>query len=75
MRVGPEVEIINRSLLISHIDVEGKQIYGGERAPAQNFEEGWKPIAIVIGLGRRCIRYFRHFVADLRLGGDYWRGD
>ena len=36
----PEIEIVNRSLLISHVDVEGKKVNGSQSLPAQDLKEG-----------------------------------
>lgn len=48
----PEVQIINRALLITHIDVEREQIDRRQRATTQHLKEGWKSIPRQVGLRR-----------------------
>jgi hypothetical protein len=48
----PKVQIVHRSLLISHINVERKEIDWRERATTQHLEKRWKPIPTQIRLRR-----------------------
>ena len=58
----PEIEVVDRALLVSHINVEGEKIDGRERPPAKNLEQGRESISIKVGLGRGRVCYgFRHF--------------
>ena len=36
----PEVKVVNRSLLISHVDVEGKEVDWRQSLPAEDLEQG-----------------------------------
>ena len=36
----PEIKVINRSLLVSHVDVEGEKVHRSESLSAQDLEEG-----------------------------------
>jgi len=58
---GPKVQIINGSLLISHVNIEREQVDGWECASAENLKEGRESIPIQIGLRGGGIRVFRHF--------------
>ena len=51
--LSPEVKVVNRSLLITHVDVEGEQIDRWEGTSAQDLKEGWKAVALVVWLRRR----------------------
>ena len=42
----PEVEVVNRTLLISHVYVEGEKIYRRLRPSIENFIERRQPIPI-----------------------------
>ena len=46
----PEIEIVDRSLLISHIDVEGKQVNRSTSLTAEDLKERRQAIAIEIGM-------------------------
>jgi hypothetical protein len=50
--ISPEIQIVNRSLLIAHVNVEVEQVNRCERPPAQNLEKGWKPVPMKIWLRR-----------------------
>lgn len=52
---APEVQVVHRSLLISHKDVEGKQVDWRKCPSAQHFEQCWKPIPIQVGNRRRRV--------------------
>lgn len=43
----PKVQIINRTLLIPHINVEREEIDRSESAPTEDFEEGRKAVALL----------------------------
>jgi hypothetical protein len=43
----PEVQIIDRALLIAHVNIEGEEIDGGESATAKDFEECWQAISLL----------------------------
>lgn len=51
----PEVKVVDRSLLITHVDVEGEQIDRWKGASAQDLKEGWKAVALVVWLWRRGV--------------------
>lgn len=54
----PEVEIVNRSLLITHVDVEGEEVNRGLCATTEDFEKGGQPISYhVVG---KLFRFVRH---------------
>jgi hypothetical protein len=53
----PKVQIVHRSLLISHINVERKEIDWRERATTQHLEKRWKPIPTQIRLRRRRVHW------------------
>ena len=36
----PEIEVVDRALLVSHINVEGEQIDGRQGPPAEDLEQG-----------------------------------
>lgn len=42
----PEIEIVNWSLLIAHVDVEREKIDWCESSSAQDFHECWKPVSL-----------------------------
>lgn len=46
----PEIKIINRSLLISHVDVEGEEIDGCQSLTTKDLKESRKPIPIEVGM-------------------------
>lgn len=43
----PKVQIINRTLLVPHINVEREEIDRSESATAEDFEEGRKAVALL----------------------------
>lgn len=50
----PEIQIVDRSLLISHVDVEREQVYRRQRPPTENLEESWQAVPVQVRLrGRR----------------------
>jgi len=49
----PEVQIIDRALLVAHENVEGKQVDGRERSATQDFKESGKPVPCHVRLRRR----------------------
>lgn len=51
----PEVQIVHRSLLISHKDVEGKQVDWWKSPPAQNLKKGRQPVSTHVGHRRRRV--------------------
>lgn len=55
----PEIKVVNRSLLISHVNVEGEEVDGCQGLPAEDFEESWQAVSIEVGMRRRSIHY-RH---------------
>lgn len=58
----PEIEVVDRALLVSHINVEGEQIDGRERPPAEDLEQGRESVSIKVGLrGGRVCYGLRHF--------------
>jgi hypothetical protein len=62
LRNLPEVEIIHRSLLVSHINVEGEQIDGRQGPSTEHLEEIRQPVAIEVRLRRRRVHVvIRHF--------------
>ena len=74
----PEIEIINRSLLISHVDVEGKEVDGGQGLPAKDLEERGQAVSIEIWMWRRRVHHrIRHNESDRTgrlLGRQDWDG-
>ena len=57
----PEVEIVNRSLLVSHIDVEGKEVHRSQSLATENLEERREAISIEVWMWRRRIHHsIRH---------------
>ena len=44
----PEVEIVDRALLISHVDVEGEEVDGWEGPSAEGLEEGREAVPVEI---------------------------
>ena len=58
----PEIEVVNRALLVSHINIEREQIDGRKRPPAEDLEQGRESVSIKVRLrgGRVCYR-LRHF--------------
>jgi hypothetical protein len=61
----PKVKIVDRSLLISHVDVERKEINRREGTPAQNLKQSWQAIPVKIRLRRWCVlvRHGERFIA------------
>ena len=59
---GTAHKIIDRLLLVPHVNVEGKQVNGRSCSSAQNLEESWEAVAIDLGLGRRRACIVRHLV-------------
>lgn len=45
--VVPEVKIINRALLVAHVNVEGKEIDWGESSTAEDLEERGEAISLL----------------------------
>jgi len=61
MRMGlPEIEVIYRSLLISHINIEREQIHRRESSAAENLEKSWKAVSFQVRLGRGGMVRARH---------------
>ena len=57
----PEVEIVNRSLLVSHIDVEGKEVNRSQSLATENLEERREAISIEVWMWRRRVHHsIRH---------------
>lgn len=56
--IEPKIQIVDRSLLVSHVNVEGEQIDRGQSAPAEDLEESRKSVPVQIGhrRGRRRVR-------------------
>lgn len=58
----PEIEVVNRALLVSHIYIEREQIDGWKRPPAEDLEQGGESVPIKVGLrGGRVCYGLRHF--------------
>jgi hypothetical protein len=49
-RYAPEVQIVYRSLLVAHVDVEGKQVQWRNCLATQHLEQRRKAIPIVLHL-------------------------
>lgn len=49
----PKVQIIHRSLLISHVNIEGEKVYWRKCPPAQNLKQRRQSISHHIRLRRR----------------------
>lgn len=43
----PEVQIINRALLITHVNVEGKEIDWRKGIATENLKEGWQALTLL----------------------------
>ena len=43
----PEIQIIDRALLVPHVNIERKQIDGGESPTTEDFEERWEAISLL----------------------------
>lgn len=52
---SPEVQIVHRALLISHVNVEREQVDWGESPPSQNLEESGQPISLLHLHLRLCV--------------------
>ena len=61
----PEVEIVNRSLLVPHIDVEGKEVNRSQSLATENLEERREAISIEVWMWRRRVH---HSVRHAELG-------
>lgn len=44
--IEPEVKVINRALLVAHVNVEGKEVDWGESSTAEDFEERGETISL-----------------------------
>lgn len=55
-RVSPKVQIINRALLIPHVNVEGEKIDWSKSASTEDFEEGREAVA-QLHLGECVMRH------------------
>lgn len=44
---SPEIKIVHRTLLISHVDVEREEIDGSKRPATQDLEQGRETIALL----------------------------
>lgn len=44
--VLPEVQVVDRALLVAHVDVEGEEIQRWPGCPTEDFEERWESIAV-----------------------------
>lgn len=42
----PEIKVVDRSLLIAHVYVEGEQIEGRDRLATEHFEQVGEPVAV-----------------------------
>ena len=57
----PEVEIVNRSLLVPHVDVEGKEVDRSQSLTTENLEERREAISIEVWMWRRRVHHtIRH---------------
>ena len=57
----PEVEVVNGSLLVSHIDVEGKEVNRSQSLATENLEERREAISIKVWMWRRRVHHsIRH---------------
>jgi len=46
--IEPEIQIIDRSLLVAHVDVEEEQVDWGKGPPAQDFKQCWEPVPVEV---------------------------
>lgn len=61
----PEVKIVDRSLLISHVDVEGKEVDRGQSLPAEDLKKRGQAVPIEIWMWRRRVHHrIRHGESD-----------
>lgn len=50
---APEVQVVHRSLLVSHVYVEGEEVYWRRSSSAENLEKRRQPVPGYVGLRRR----------------------
>ena len=55
---SPKVEVVHRSLLVSHVDVVGKEVDRRRRPTLKDFMERWETVASVVLL--QSVLGFRH---------------
>lgn len=57
---SPEIQIIDRSLLVAHINVEEEQVDRSQSPSTQHLEKSWQSVPIHVWLWRWCLGSVLH---------------
>jgi hypothetical protein len=58
---SPEVQVVDRALLVAHIDIEGEQVKRCDRLAAQHLEQGREAVPIdILPVVHRALHFLRH---------------